>query len=177
MKTIKEISKGAYAVLKDEFGYKNSMQAPRLVKVVVSTGFGSIKDKKKVELIADRIARITGQKPAVRKAKKSISSFKVREGDAIGYQITLRGARMYDFLDRLIHVAFPRTKDFRGVPRTSIDEMGNYTLGIKEHTIFAETTDEELKDVFGMAVTIVTTSSDKKQTERFLEVIGLPFKK
>jgi len=177
MKTTKEISKGAYAVLKDEFGYKNSMQAPRLVKVVVSTGFGSIKDKKKVELIADRIARITGQKPAVRKAKKSISSFKVREGDAIGYQITLRGARMYDFLDRLIHVAFPRTKDFRGVPRTSIDEMGNYTLGIKEHTIFAETTDEELKDVFGMAVTIVTTSSDKKQTERFLEVIGLPFKK
>ncbi len=177
MKTTKEISKGAYAVLKDEFGFKNVMQSPRLVKVVVSTGFGSIKDKKKIELIADRISRITGQKAAVRKAKKSISSFKVREGDPVGYQITLRGARMYDFLDRLIHVAFPRTKDFRGISRTSIDEMGNYTLGIKEHTIFAETTDEELKDVFGMAVTIVTTSSDKKQTERFLEVIGLPFKK
>ncbi len=177
MKTIKEISKGAYAVLKNEFGYKNAMQAPRLVKVVVSSGFGSIKDKKKIELIADRIARITGQKPAVRKAKKSISSFKVREGDAIGYQVTLRGPRMYDFLDRLVHIALPRTKDFRGIPRTSVDEMGNYTLGIKEHTIFAETTDEELKDVFGFAVTIVTTSSDKKQTERFLEVIGLPFKK
>ncbi len=167
MKTIKEISKGAYAVLKNEFGYKNAMQAPRLVKVVVSSGFGSIKDKKKIELIADRIARITGQKPAVRKAKKSISSFKVREGDAIGYQVTLRGPRMYDFLDRLVHIALPRTKDFRGIPRTSVDEMGNYTLGIKEHTIFAETTDEELKDVFGFAVTIVTTSSDKKQTERF----------
>jgi large subunit ribosomal protein L5 len=84
---------------------------------------------------------------------------------------------MYDFLERLIHIALPRTKDFRGISRTSIDEMGNYTLGIKEHSIFAETTDEELKDIFGMAITIVTTSSDKKQTERYLEVIGLPFKK
>jgi len=176
-KSVYELNKEAFKVLKDTLSLKNPMQAPRLVKVVVSSGFGSVKDKKKIDIMADRLARITGQKPAVRVTKKAIATFKTRVGDPIGYQITLRGKRMCEFLDRLIHIALPRTKDFRGLARTSVDAMGNYTIGIKEHTIFAETSDEDLKDVFGFAVTIVTTSNDKKATLAFLEYLGLPVKK
>lgn len=177
MKTVKALEKEAFTHLKGKFALKNPMQAPRLTKIVLSTGVGSIKDKKKVALIEDRLSRITGQKAALRTSKKSIASFKVREGDTVGYQVTLRGARMYNFLDRLVNIALPRTKDFRGISRTAVDEMGNYTLGIKEHTIFPETTDEELKDVFGMGITMVTTSGNKELTIAFLELIGLPFKK
>jgi len=175
--TMKELEKATFANLKAVFGYTNPMQAPRLIKVVVSTGIGSIKDKKKIELVADRLAKITGQKPALRGAKKSIASFKVRMGDPVGYQVTLRGKRMTDFLDRLVHISLPRTKDFRGINRTAADAMGNYTLGIREHTIFPETSDEDLKDVFGMAVTVVTSSKDKVQTIAFLEHLGFPFKR
>lgn len=163
--------------MKGQFGYKNPMQAPRLVKVVISTGVGSLKDKKKLELIADRLSKITGQKPAPRSAKKAIATFKSREGDLVGYQVTLRGSRMCEFLDKLLNVALPRTKDFRGLKGESIDEMGNYTIGVKEHTIFPETSDEELKDVFGLAITVVTTSNDKKVTRAFLEYLGFPLKK
>lgn len=172
-----EMNKESYKALKEKFGYKNPMQAPTLVKLVVSTGTGSIKDKKKVDLIADRLARITGQKPAPRSSKKSIASFKVRSGDLVGYQITLRGRRMADFIDKLIHIALPRTKDFRGISKTAVDDMGNYTLGIKEHTIFPETSDEDLKDVFGFGVTVVTTSKKKDETIAFMEYLGFPFKK
>ena len=172
-----ELNKNSFKALKESLHLKNAMQTPRLVKVVISNGFGSVKDKKKIELIADRLAKITGQKPATRVTKKAIATFKTRQGDAVGYQITLRGKRMCDFLDRLNHVALPRTKDFRGLSRTSVDAMGNYTLGIKEHTIFPETADEDLKDVFGFAITIVTTSHDKKATLAFLEYIGLPLKR
>ncbi len=176
-KTVAELNKDSFKALKVPLNISNAMQAPRLVKVVISNGFGSTKDKKKIELIADRLAKITGQKPAVRATKKAIATFKTRVGDPIGYQITLRGKRMTEFLDRLINVALPRTKDFRGLSRKSVDAMGNYTLGIKEHTIFAETADEDLKDVFGMSITIVTTSNDKKNTLAFLEHIGLPLKR
>lgn len=177
MKTVRELQKESVAKLQKQFGLKNVMQSPKLVKLAISTGIGSVKDKKKIELIADRLAKITGQKPATKGSKKSIASFKVREGDPVGYQITLRGSRMYDFLDKLINIALPRTKDFRGIPRNSVDDMGNYTLGIKEHTIFPETADEELKDVFGFAITVVTTSNNKELTLAFLESIGFPFKK
>ena len=177
MKTIKELEKNTYATLKGTFGYTNPMQAPRLQKIVISSGIGSTKDKKKIELIADRLAKITGQKPAIRGAKKSIATFKVRTGDPVGYQITLRGKRMYDFLDRLVNISLPRTKDFRGISRTAGDEMGNYTLGIREHTIFPETADEDLKDVFGIAITVVTSSKSKAQTLAFLEHLKFPFKK
>ncbi len=147
MKTVKEKNNNAFEVLKDTLGLKNKMQAPRLVKVVVSSGIGSQKDKKKIELIGDRLGKITGQKPAVRGAKQSISNFKSRQGDPVGYQITIRGKRMYDFLDRLLNIALPRTRDFRGISARSLDDMGNYTIGIKEHTIFPETTDEDIKDI------------------------------
>lgn len=163
--------------MKGDFGYSNKMQAPRITKIVISTATGSIKDAKKKELIADRLAKITGQKPSSRPAKKSVATFKIRQGDAIGYQVTLRGPRMYDFLEKLVSVALPRTRDFRGIKATATDEMGNITLGIKEHTIFPETSDEELKDVFGMAVTITTTSKDPKQTQAMLENLGFIFRK
>jgi len=176
-KTVLELNKESYAALKDTLALTNAMQTPRLVKVVISNGFGSVKDKKKIELIADRLAKITGQKPAMRATKKAIATFKTRVGDPVGYQITLRGPRMAEFLERLIHISLPRTKDFRGLNRDSVDAMGNYTFGIKEHTIFPETADEDLKDVFGFAITIVTTSRDKKSTLAFLEYLGLPLKK
>ena len=176
-KSTYELNKETFKALKDQFKLVNPMQAPRLSKIVISNGFGSVKDKKKVELIADRLAKITGQKPAIRATKKAIATFKTRTGDPIGYVVTLRGKRMYEFLDRLINIALPRTKDFRGLSRTSVDAMGNYTIGIKEHTIFAETSDEDLKDVFGMAITLVTTSSDKNLTLGFLQYLGMPIKK
>lgn len=175
--SVKEKVAKAYDVMKADFGYKNKMQAPKVQKVVVSVGVGSVKDKKKVELIANRLEKITGQKPAPRVAKKSIATFKVREGDLSGYQITLRGPRMVDFLDRLLNISLPRTKDFRGISKKGVDEMGNYTLGIKEHTIFPETADEDIKDVFGMSVIVVTNIKDTKETLTFLETIGFPFKK
>jgi len=174
---MKEKMNKVYDVLKGDFAYTNKMQSPQIEKVIISTGIGSIKDKQKVELIPDRLAKITGQKAKPTRAKKSIASFKTREGDIAGYQVTLRGQRMYDFLDKLIHVALPRTRDFRGLKRDAVDEMGNYTIGIKEHTIFPETTDEELKNVFGLAVTIVTTSENTKETLAFLEKLGFPLKK
>lgn len=177
MDTIKDRIKGTFEALKASAPYRNPHEAPRIEKVVVSVGVGSIKDKNKVELIGDRLAKITGQKPATRGAKQSVASFKVREGDMVGYQVTLRGTRMYDFLDRLIHIALPRTKDFQGISLKGIDHMGNYTLGIKEHTIFYETSDEDIRDVFGMAITIVTTARNKREAEAFLKHIGLPFKK
>lgn len=177
METIKQKTEKAFEALKGEFGYKNPMQAPKIMKVVVSSGIGSVKDKKKIELIADRLSKITGQKPVRKGAKISIAAFKVREGDPVGMQITLRGARMYDFLDKLINIALPRTKDFRGISSNGIDEMGNYTLGIKENTIFPESGDEDLRDIFGLAVTVVTNVKDAKQTKAFLLHLGFPFKK
>ena len=158
-------------------GYKNPMQMPRIMKVVISAGVGSFKDKNKFKVVEDRLAQISGQKAAPRGAKISIASFKSRTGDTIGDQVTLRGKRMFDFLDRLVHVALPRTKDFRGISPDAADEMGNYTLGIKEHIIFPETADEELKDVFGLAVTIVTTAKSKQELVSFLTSLGFPFKK
>ena len=170
METLKEKSKKVP-------GYKNPMQMPKILKVVISTGVGSFKDKSKFKVVEDRLARITGQKAAPRGAKISIATFKSRQGDIIGYQVTLRGKRMFDFLDRLVHIALPRTKDFRGISPDAADEMGNYTLGIKEHTIFPETADEELKDVFGLAITVVTTAKSKPEALALLTHLGFPFRK
>jgi large subunit ribosomal protein L5 len=179
MKSVKEIEKSAYDAMKAEFGYKNKMAAPRLVKVVVSSGTGSgiKRDKNRNDFILGRLAKITGQKPSLRSSKKSIASFKIRQGEAIGVSVTLRGARMVAFLDKLINVAIPRTKDFRGIDRKVVDSMGNMTLSIREHTIFPETGDEELKDVFGMGVTIVTTAKTKPEATKFFELLGVPYKK
>lgn len=165
----------AFESLKEAFGYTNKLGTPKIEKVVISTGTGKLKDKGKIEVIQDRLARITGQKTAPRPAKKSIASFKLREGDIVGYQVTLRGENMNHFLDKLIHVALPRTRDFRGIKKTAIDEMGNLTIGVKEHTIFPETSDEDLKDVFGMAITVVTTAQTPEEAYAFLKHMGIPF--
>lgn len=177
MESVQARLKQSYSTLKETFRYTNPHQAPTVEKVVVSVGTGRVDDKAKIALIQDRLARITGQKAAPRAAKKSIASFKLREGEIIGYQVTLRGARMQHFLDKLIHIALPQTRDFRGLRVSSIDEMGNYTLGIKDNTIFPETADEELKDVFGMSITIVTTAKTKAESETLLRHIGLPLQK
>lgn len=177
MKSIKEKFTTTFDSLKETFGYTNVMQTPRIEKVVVSTGTGRVDDKGKIALIQDRLAKITGQKAAPRPAKKSIASFKLREGDIIGYQVTLRGERMNHFLDKLINVALPQTRDFRGLKASAIDDMGNITLGIKEHTIFPETADEELKDVFSLAITIVTSAKTKEEAEALLRHINLPLQK
>lgn len=179
MKTIKEIEKTSYASLKDRFGYKNPMAAPRFVKIVVNsaTGSGIKRDPKRNELVMSRLAKITGQKPTVRAAKQSVASFKVRQGDPIGVSVTLRGARMYSFLEKFFNVAIPRTKDFRGIERKIVDDIGNLTVGIKEHTIFPEVADEELKDVFGLSITMVTTAKTKDEALAFFDLIGFPFKK
>ena len=177
MEQIKDIQKKTFDTLKGDFGWTNVMQTPKIEKVVVSTGVGKINsDKRKVELISDKLALITGQKPAMKPAKKSIAQFKVREGQKSGYQVTLRGERMINFIDKLINIALPRTRDFRGLKPT-LDDMGNYTIGITENTIFPETTDEDLKDVFGMSVTIVTNTSSKEEAKAYLKHLGFPFKK
>ena len=168
--------KQTFEALKGTLGYTNVMQAPKITKLVVSVGVGKVKDKKRLELIVGRLARITGQAPARRTAKKAIANFKSRTGDLVGYQITLRGARMTSFLEKLIHIVFPRVKDFRGISPKSIDEMGNITIGIREHNVFPETTDEDAKDLFGIAVTIGTSAKNKKDAEAYLRFIGMPLK-
>lgn len=177
METLSTKLTKVFSELKDTFGYKNTMQTPRIEKIVVSTGTGKIEDKGKIEVIVDRLTRITGQKPSPRPARQSIASFKLREGDTIGYQVTLRGARMHNFLDKLIHLALPQTRDFRGVKTTAIDEMGNITIGVREHTIFPETADEDIRNVFSLAITIVTTANTREEAEAFLRSIGLPLQK
>ena len=176
---VADIQKGSYDALSKEFGYKNVMASPHLTKVTVSVATGSAmkRDRKYNDLVMDRLTKITGQKPTIRKAKKSVASFKTREGDPIGVAVTLRGARMFGFLDKLFNVSLPRTKDFRGINRTSVDNIGNMTFGIKEHTIFPEIKDEELKDIFGMAITLGSTAKTKEDATAFFELIGVPFKK
>jgi large subunit ribosomal protein L5 len=179
MKSVKILEQESYDMMKGDFGYTNKLSAPHLTKIVISVGTGSglKKDRNRNVLVVDRLTKITGQKAALRAAKKSVASFKLREGEAIGAIVTLRGKRMYDFLDKLIKIAFPRTKDFRGIPESNVDTLGNMTTGIKEHTIFPEIQDEELKDVFSLAISIVTTAKSKDEALRFFKSIGMPFKK
>jgi large subunit ribosomal protein L5 len=177
MKTLThEKQKTAPDALKGSFGYTNSMQTPRVLKVIISTGVGKVTDKKKREHIAQRLARIAGQKAAPRAAKKSIATFKMRKGDTVGFQVTLHGNQMWTFLDKLIHVVLPRTRDFRGIKPEAIDEMGNITIGVKEHTVFPETSDEDVRDVFGLAITITTTAQTKEEAHALLRHLGLPLR-
>ena len=172
----KQKQQTAYEALREAHGYTTPMRAPRITKVVLSTGVGKKRDPKVIALIEDRLGRIAGQKVAPRRARMSIASFKVREGDTVGLQATLRGPRMFDFLDKLIHIALPRTRDFRGLAPTAVDDMGNLTIGIREHTIFPETSDEDIKDVFGFAVTVVTTAKNKEEADAFFRHLGIPLR-
>ena len=161
--------------LQEKHGLKNKMLVPRLQKVVINMGFGIV-EKDVQKTIVDDLGKLAGQKPVLCKARKSISNFKLREGMVIGAKVTLRGERMYDFMERLVNSALPRIRDFRGIPNRGFDGRGNYTLGLKEHTIFPEMVDSGVPggDV-GMDLTFVTTAKDNKGARELLAILGLPF--
>lgn len=179
MKSLKEKQAKVFESLKGDLGLENVMDAPRIEKIVVNVGTGSRqkKDRFANDFIAEQLAKITGQQPSARMAGQSIAGFKIRQGDKVGQAVTLRGEQMNSFFDKLVNIALPRTKDFRGLETKSIDEMGNLTIGIKEHTIFPETGDEELHKIFGLSITVVTTAKDKESAETYLRFLGVPFKK
>ena len=162
--------------LKSEFGYTNAMQVPRLEKIVVNIGLGeALTNAKAVDAAVGDLALITGQRAIVTKAKKSIATFKVREGNPIGAKVTLRGERMWDFLERLTRVALPRIRDFRGVSGKSFDGRGNYTLGMKEQLSFPEVEFDKIDRLRGLEVTIVTTAKSDEESKRLLALLGMPF--
>ncbi len=177
MKSFRQKTKEVFKELKEKLGLKNIMQSPKIEKVVINSGVGKFNDKKKIDLVVDRLSKITGQKPITRGAKKSVASFKLREGDIVGVQVTLRGEKMWSFLDRLFNIALPRTKDFRGLSLGAVDEMGNYTMAVREHTVFSETSDEDIKDIFGFSATIVTSLKSKSDALEFFKALDFPFKK
>ncbi|MCC6865017.1 MAG: 50S ribosomal protein L5 [Ignavibacteria bacterium] len=164
--------------LSNQFGYKNPFQVPKLKKISINVGLGAAtQDPKIVEVIAKELENIVGQKPIVTKAKKSVSNFKLREGMKIGAKVTLRKARMYEFLDKLINVAIPRIRDFRGVPDKAFDGNGNYTLGVKEHVIFPEVNIDAIQKHFGMDITFVTSAHSDDEARELLRAFGMPFVK
>lgn len=160
--------------LKEKLGIKNSMRVPRLKKVVVNMGLG-IAEQDALKTHAQELAQVTGQKPQMTKARKSISNFKLREGVTIGAKVTLRGTRMYDFLDRLIGATLPRIRDFRGLPANAFDGRGNYSLGVKDQTIFPEIDPDHAGETQGMNVTIVTTARTNEEAFELLKLMGMPF--
>lgn len=162
--------------LKSEFGYTNAMQVPRLEKIVVNIGLGeALTNAKAIDAAVGDLALITGQRAIVTKAKKSIATFKVREGNPIGAKVTLRGERMWDFLERLTRVALPRIRDFRGVSGKSFDGRGNYTLGMKEQLSFPEVEFDKIDRLRGLEVTIVTTAKSDEESKKLLSMLGMPF--
>ncbi|HVY67465.1 MAG TPA: 50S ribosomal protein L5 [Patescibacteria group bacterium] len=173
-----QYNKSIAPALKDKFGFDNVMQVPKLSKIVVNIGVGKVKeDKKKVDQIAEDIKKITGQAPVKTKSRKSISGFKVRENQVVGVTVTLRGFRMYSFLDKLINVALPRVRDFQGVSAEGFDGRGNYHLGLKEQLVFPEISSDSLENVFGLEVSIVTTAGADEPARELLRQMKFPFKK
>ena len=164
--------------LKQKLELKNTMQVPRILKITVNMGVGeAVADKKVMDAATADMTKITGQKPAVTKAKKSVATFKVRDGQAIGCKVTLRGDRMYEFLDRLVSIAIPRIRDFRGISTRSFDGRGNYSLGVKEQIIFPEIQYDQVDQIRGMDITITTTAVDNRHGRALLEAFSFPFRK
>jgi large subunit ribosomal protein L5 len=163
--------------LKKEFGYKNVMAVPKIEKVVVNMGLGEATSNAKIiDVGSDELARITGQKPVVRRAKKSIAAFKVRKGQPVGTSVTLRGDRMYEFLDRLMAIALPRVRDFRGVSPRGFDGRGNFTLGLKDQLLFPEIDYMKVDKARGMNVSVVTSARTDQEARKLLQLIGMPFR-
>lgn len=161
----------------EQFGLTNAMQVPALEKVVINMGIGeAVNDRKKVELAAADLALIAGQKPVVTHSRKAIATFKLREGQAIGCKVTLRKSRMYDFVDRLVNIALPRVRDFRGLNPKSFDGRGNYSLGLKEHLVFPEIDYDKSGETWGMDITICTTATDDEQARALLTAFNFPFR-
>lgn len=163
--------------LMKHFGYKNINQCPKLVKITINNGLGDIKDNaKSVQLAQQELALISGQKPVLTKAKKSVANFKVREGMNVGVKVTLRQDRMYDFFDKLVSIALPRVRDFKGVPSKSFDGRGNYAMGVKEQLIFPEIQYDQVEKVRGFDICIVTTANTDEEARELLKAMGMPFK-
>ena len=164
--------------LMEKFNYKSVMQVPKVEKIVVNMGVGdAVQNAKNLDMAVEELSLITGQKPVVTRAKKSIAGFRLREGMPIGCKVTLRGERMYDFLDKLVSVSLPRVRDFRGVSKNAFDGRGNYTLGIKEQLIFPEIDYDKVSKVRGMDIVIVTTANTDEESRELLAQLGMPFKK
>jgi large subunit ribosomal protein L5 len=178
MNRLKErYEKEAVPALTKEFGYTNVMAVPRIEKVVVNMGLGEATSNAKIiEVGSDELARITGQKPVVRRSKKSIAAFKVRKGQPVGTSVTLRGERMYEFLDRLMSIALPRVRDFRGVSPRGFDGRGNFTLGLKDQLLFPEIDYMKVDKARGMNVSVVTTARTDQEARKLLQLIGMPFR-
>ena len=175
--------KEAIKAMKEKFGYKNEMAVPRVEKVVLNTGFGrevtnktGEEHKKFIDFIVDEMSLIGGQRALKTLAKKSIASFKIRKGMAIGAKVTLRGKKMTDFLERLIHLVLPRTRDFQGISPKSVDGQGNLTLAIKEHIAFPEITPEKARNIFGLEITVVSTAKNREEALELLKLLGFPIK-
>ena len=163
--------------LVEQFGYTNALQVPVLEKVVLNMGIGeAVNDRKKVELAAADLALIAGQKPIVTHSRKAIATFKLREGQAIGAKVTLRKSKMYDFVDRLVNIALPRVRDFRGLNPKSFDGMGNYSLGLKEHLVFPEIDYDKVEKVRGMDITFVTSARNDEEGQELLRLMNMPFR-
>ena len=184
MKLKEKYKKEVIPAMKDKFGYKSVMAVPKIDKVIINTGIGRLvggktsdEQKKILKAVLEDLGTITGQKTVVTKAKKSISVFKVREGMAVGAMVSLRGKRMYDFLERLINIAFPRVRDFRGIELKSFDQRGNLTVAFKEQAVFPEISPENTRIIFGFEITIVTTSKNKEESIELLRLMGFPLKK
>ena len=166
----------AVPALKQKFGYKNPMEVPKLVKVIINMGLGDCKDNSKaLETAVAELTQISGQKPLVTKAKKSVANFKVREGQNVGAKVTLRGARMEEFMDKLVSIALPRVRDFRGVSTKAFDGRGNYALGVKEQLIFPEIEYDKVEKIRGMEMIFVTTAKTDEEAKELLRLLGMPF--
>lgn len=163
--------------LASQLGIRNRFAVPRLEKITINVGFGSMRSASKIsETITHDLARVTGQKPTIRRAKKAVAAFKLRAGEPVGLAVTLRGSRMYHFLERLIRTTLPRIRDFRGLPTSGFDGHGNYTFGVKEHTVFAEIEHDAVTHFYGMSVTITTSARTDQAAEALLRALGLPLK-
>lgn len=174
---LEKFNKEVAPKLKEKFAYKSSMEIPKITKVVVNVGIGKLgKDQKLVDKILSDIQKITGQKPVMVKAKKSIAGFKLREGSSVGIAVTLRRNRMFDFLDRFISIALPRSKDFGGIKLTSVDDNGNLNIGIKEQTIFPEISYESLKEIFSFQINVSTTAKSRDEGLELFRLLGIPLK-
>lgn len=177
MTLLEKYKKHVVPALQKEFGLKNALAVPRIAKVTVNCGVGKfLKDPKVLEDVERDIVRICGQKPVKTKAKKSIASFKTRLGQEIGFKVTLRGGRMWDFLERLVVVALPRTRDFRGIPEQSFDRGGNLSIGIREHFVFPEASGDDVKTIFGLQVVVTTTAKKREHGVVLLKLLGFPIK-
>ena len=162
--------------LMEKYGYKNVNECPKIEKVVLNMGLGDVKDNtKSLNAAVAELGLIAGQKPVIAKARKSVSNFKIHEGQNIGAKVTLRGDKMYDFLDKLISVALPRVRDFKGISSKSFDGHGNYALGVKEHLIFPEISFDKIERIRGLDVVVVTTAKDNKESYQLLKEVGFPF--